>query len=305
MTKGDAAIVLGVSAVLAIVGAAETLLGGAFIFLPIFCTAAVLIVVLEVYRRLWDAYRRQDERRVQDYRQIEALFSLFSTLQPRLPLPSMREWAASPDLLKKITELVLDTKPSLVVEASSGVSTLVIAYCLKRLGCGSVVSLEHDAKYAAVSRNLLSSHGLEDVATIVLAPLKECECDGSRWLWYDLHRLRLDRPIDLLIVDGPPNDVQKLSRYPALPLLYPHLSATATILLDDGAREDEREIVARWRKRFSRFAVEVLEMEKGAYLLRRQEAASTEHGAATLAVTRSPAVETEPASSSGKLEGLT
>ena len=42
--------------------------------------------------------------------------------------------------------------------------------------------------------------------------------------------------------------MQSLSRYPALPMLCPHLSPRALVIVDDGAREDEIEMVELWRE---------------------------------------------------------
>src|SRR5215510_16062551 len=127
----------------------------ALMILPVLSVMLTLMVLLEVYGRLSEklseTYRSLEQQRNQDYRQIESFFSLCFTLEPRLPLPNTRGWAASPDLLKKITEVILTERPSLVMEASSGVSTLVIAYCLKQLGQGRLISLEHDAKFAAIN----------------------------------------------------------------------------------------------------------------------------------------------------------
>ena len=79
---------------------------------------------------------------------------------------------------------------------------------------------------------------------------------------------RSDQPIDLLVVDGPPGNIQSLSRYPALPLLYRHLSDRSIVILDDGHRDDEKKIVALWEKEFSNLSPEFLDLEKGAYIIR-------------------------------------
>ncbi|MEY2831021.1 MAG: hypothetical protein RLZZ574_279, partial [Cyanobacteriota bacterium] len=183
--------------------------------------------------------------------QIESLFSIFFTLEPKLPLPTTRGWAASPDFLKEIISLIYRQKPQLVVEASSGVSTLIIAYCLKRLGSGKLISLEHEQKFAQATQNNLSLHGLDDIATVIHAPLVEVEINNAinntknntKWLWYDLTKIEIPDAIDMLIVDGPPGTTQKLARYPALPLLHKKLSRDAIIVLDDGARSDEGKII--------------------------------------------------------------
>jgi hypothetical protein len=72
-----------------------------------------------------------------------------------------------------------------------------------------------------------------------------------------------------LVVDGPPGNIQRLSRYPALPLLYGHLNDRSTIIVDDGRREDEREIVARWEKEFTHISATFLGLEKGAYIVHK------------------------------------
>lgn len=199
--------------------------------------------------------------------QIESLFSIFATLKPQFPLPTTRGWAASPDLLKEIISLIHRQKPQLVVEASSGVSTLIIAYCLQRLGTGKLISLEHEEKFAQLTQNNLSLHGLDDVATVIYAPLVEVEINGTKWLWYDLTKVEIPEAIDLLIVDGPPGTTQKLARYPAMPMLHNKLSKDAIILLDDGARSDERQIVEQWMTELKMSHSEYLPLEKGAYLI--------------------------------------
>jgi len=272
LTKPDAALVLIVSLLLLLVAVLGRSLKGdaALLLLPNLSAVVILVVLLELYRRLVELSVGHHRRRTRYYRQIESLFSLFFTLRPSLPLPSTVGRTALPDLLKKITELIFTEKPSLVVEAGSGVSTLVIAYSLRQLGKGHVVSLEHDPKYAAISQSLIASHGLEALATIVHAPLKGFEIEGQQRLWYDTDCLTLAEPIDLLVIDGPPGNL----RYPALPLLYKHLRNTATIILDDGRREDERRVVATWEKEFS-LSTEFLDTEKGAYVIHKIDPATS------------------------------
>jgi len=282
ITKKDGVLILSASlSILAMAVVGWSVIGeAALVILLTLSTMLMLFGLVEVYRRLTNrlsevneelqnGLRTQDWRRNQDYRQIESLLSLFFTIRPEFPLPDTRDWGASPDLLKKIVEIILLEKPAFTVEASSGVSTFVIAYCLKKVGRGKVVSLEHDAKYATISQNLISLHGLEEIATIVHAPLKEVEINGQKWLWYSTDCLSIDQPIDLLVVDGPPGNIQKLSRYPALPLLYRYLDHESNIILDDGRREDERNIVALWQREFSHITSDFLDNEKGAFVIHR------------------------------------
>ncbi|WP_179228526.1 class I SAM-dependent methyltransferase [Leptolyngbya ohadii] len=266
----------------------------------------LMAIALESYYRLYDLNYRQSEqiqalleqhdRRQKDYQQIEALFSLIPLLNLRHPLPSMRDWAASPDFLALIVSLIREHRPQLVVEASSGVSTLVSAYSLEAISLEAmrlaaiadsttqtqVISLEHESEYAIRNRNQIEQHGLQAIAKILDAPLETVSINQQEWFWY--RRLELaslmqntEKRIELLIIDGPPKDTQKLARYPALPLLWEWLSDEAIVLLDDADREDEREIVRRWQQEYSgkcRIDAQWIATEKGACILRIKKLSS-------------------------------
>ncbi|MBK7238666.1 MAG: class I SAM-dependent methyltransferase [Flavobacteriales bacterium] len=211
--------------------------------------------------------RSLEESRAQ-YLQIESILGLTWAIDPLIPLPSTRGWAASPDLLRAVYGHVLEEQPQLVVEASSGTSTIVIAYALKRLGNGNVIALEHEAEYAERTRQNIAAHGLSDHATVVLAPLVMQECKGETYEWYDLSKLQLPGTIDLLLVDGPPDTIRPMARYPAVPLLAEYFSAKIGVFLDDGGREDERRTAEQWASEFNAHSSEYLYLEKGGWLLR-------------------------------------
>jgi predicted O-methyltransferase YrrM len=237
-------------------------------FVPV---AAALIVMVLAFLQL-NTFRVTDNRLQQlknDYSQIESLFSLFSLLKIRCPLPPMREWAISPDFANLIVSLMYEHKPKVVVEASSGVSTLVIGYCLEQLGEGKVTALEHDERFAFVSTSNVIKHGLQSVAQVVHAPLTETFTDEQRWLWYDTSALKNVGAIEMLVIDGPPSNGRDISRYPALPVLFPFLKDDAIIILDDGARREEKDVVLRWLKSLGNLTVEEIQAEKGAIVLRK------------------------------------
>jgi hypothetical protein len=226
-----------------------------------------LVGLAMVLVAIYLSFRLHERRRLTDYWQLESYITLVATLKPEFPLPSTRDWAASPDLLKKVMEVVLRRSPKLVVEASSGTSTIVTALALRKLGRGGkVVSLEHDEKYAQLTRQTIDLHGLGEYATVVHAPLKDYDVRGTRFKWYDISRLQLDTPIDVLVVDGPPTWVQHMARYPAVPLLMDKLSKDATVIVDDGDRPDERQMVQEWSRMYGMDA-EYLHLEKGGYIL--------------------------------------
>lgn len=204
------------------------------------------------------------------YRQVEALTSLYGTLDIRIPLPSMRGWAVSPDFAREVARLVVEVKPRTIAELGSGVSTVIAAYALRSNGGGRIVSLEHDQEWFAKTARLIDEHGLTDIAEVVHAPLTRHTIAGADWRWYETRGVDGMGPVDLLVVDGPPCSLQPLARYPALPLLVGLLSDTAVIVLDDTNRPDERETVVRWEREYGPFTVEAPLTEKGCAILRRR-----------------------------------
>ncbi len=214
------------------------------------------------------AFRQQNELLVQ----TQYLLSIHSLIEFRQVLPAMGDWAISPDFAATLVALVTEQKPQLVIEAGSGVSTLLIGYCLQKQNLGGrVVALEHDRVYAEGSRAEVVRHGLEGVATVLYAPLRQYVLDGREFLWYDDAALRsLAGPIELLVIDGPPGALQPLSRYPAIPLLHNSLGERATVLLDDADRTDEIETVRRWCTEFPDLDARHLAHAKGTCLLNRR-----------------------------------
>jgi predicted O-methyltransferase YrrM len=203
------------------------------------------------------------------YKQLEALISITATLPLRAPLPPMRGWAISPDFGVLLISEVFRKKPRRVLELGSGVSTLLTAYSLEKNGLGRVVSFDHDLNYCEKSRAKISAHQLANIAEIVHAPLKEVQLKQGNWHWYDTAHLDCDFKIDLLVIDGPPGQIQNISRYPALPLLHEYFSDDIVILLDDAGRSDEKTIVEMWTREFPGFEQENIRAEKGAVVLRR------------------------------------
>jgi len=246
------------------------LLIGQLVLVPALAVIVGLLVALqfEVYRRL-----QRDLREGQHaYEQTEALFSLFASVRVRQPLPPMRGWAISPDFANVVVSLVRERRPRRVLELGSGVSTLIAGYCLQEIGAGSIVSLDHDEQFSRVSAANIARHGLQDIATIIHAPLTDSTLDGKTWRWYNpdaVTALAALGPIDMLIVDGPPYSAGHMARYPAVPIVFPLLSDNAVILVDDASRRDEQEMIALWRQRHGDLVEERVEAEKGAVILRR------------------------------------
>jgi predicted O-methyltransferase YrrM len=141
-------------------------------------------------------------------------------------------------------------RPKLIFELGSGSSTVLLAASARATGVGRVVSIEHDHDHLARTEQFLKQTDLSEYVELVAVPLREQDFGSLRLHWYDLapYLRGLNEKIDLLFVDGPPGKLQTFSRYPALPVLIPHLAPNALILVDDGLREDETTIVEMWRE---------------------------------------------------------
>ena len=218
---------------------------------------------------LMNIYQRQQVENYQHYRQIEALLSLQTTLKMRYALPPLRLWSISPDFGLLLAEQVRQQRPTHIVELGSGASTLVLAYALEAVGSGRLISIEHNEEFVERTRRDLDRHGLAQWVTVVHAPLTDVTDDEATYRWYDIpDDMDLDG-IDMLIVDGPPVEGQKMVRYPALPMLFEHLAEGALVIVDDYLRADEHRAVNRWLEEFDVETVETLANEKGAAILRK------------------------------------
>ena len=228
-------------------------------------------LTLETVRRLGARVEREVKNEIKlTFRQLEALQNLTAVLPPNDVLPATRGWAASPDLLMVLVDLVVSERPSLVVECGSGASTLWLALAMRRFGVdGRVVALDHDAVFGAKTRDLLARHDVSDLAEVRDAPLESFSIDGETYSWYARRAWEDLKGIDLLFVDGPPATTGHQARYPALPLLSGLLSPAATAVLDDLVVPDMQKVLQLWLDAYPDFGSEILPLEKQAAVLRR------------------------------------
>lgn len=201
--------------------------------------------------------------RQHDTNQVEALLWLYSRFTPQVNLPAMRGVAGSPDFLKVIVEYCTLKQPAVIVEASSGVSSIILSEWLMHTGSPARHhALDHLEKYADLTREKVRNPHSQ----VWHAPLVEHLIDGKAWKWYDMSALEKVEQIDMLVIDGPTEDIQPLARYPALPLLRDKLSPAAVIILDDANRASERAIIQRWQQEFG-LQAKFIPTEKGACVL--------------------------------------
>ncbi len=202
----------------------------------------------------------------ENIKQIETLIPLYSKLEIKKKLPFTQGYAASPDFLYLIVEIINKNKPQLVLEAGSGVSTVISCYALKKYSNGKIYSLDHDKKYLDNTKKEIINHNLNDYSKIIYAPLKKYK-DGN--IWYDTEKINNIDNIDFFIIDGPPIKFSKNIRYLAIPLLFKKMKKGSIIILDDAKRIEEKNIVALWRKEFDCFDFRYVNNSKGAYIIEK------------------------------------
>jgi predicted O-methyltransferase YrrM len=204
--------------------------------------------------------------------QLQSVLDIRAAVRADLPLPPFGSPMIEADCGSVIVRHILKYRPGLIVEAGSGSSTVLAASCLKQIGAGKVVALEHLKPWAELAHQNLQSLGLAEYGCVRYAPLERQQCNGLEYEWFAAGAQQFDRPIDLLFVDGPPSGgaAAPLSRFPVLPLLARHLNDQAWVIVDDTRRRDSRRMLERWRTLFADWGFEerILPTKRGTGLIR-------------------------------------
>lgn len=191
-----------------------------------------------------------------------------------LPLPIGGGWALTGDSAALLAREVLERKPATILELGSGASTLILGQILRKAGTGRLLSVDHDRTWADQTRRYVDLLGLGEVVTVIEAPLASIPVQGKTYHWYDIPARDLDDlgPVDLLLVDGPPQrrDSPDHARYPAFPLLRDRLSPHALIFVDDAHRTAESEMVERWTKEAAEWKPSWFDTIDGVCILTRE-----------------------------------
>ncbi|HUQ10938.1 MAG TPA: hypothetical protein VM146_11540 [Steroidobacteraceae bacterium] len=148
-------------------------------------------------------------------------------------------WSAQLEFLEASLRATRETDGP-ILECGSGLSTLLIGAVAQSRGV-RVWSLEHEPKWADRVHRYLRKYRMHSV-TLCMAPIRSF----GDFDWYSLTSLQtIPGKISLVICDGPPGGTRG-GRYGLVPVMLDKLRADCTILLDDGARDEERAIAARW-----------------------------------------------------------
>ena len=205
----------------------------------------------ELSKRFDSSDRQAIKHRDKGASQVAGVIGVYSTLKPKTPYPSFGGFAISGDCALRLLSLIFTEKPRWIIEAGSGLSTVLVAQALELIGGeGHVISLEHEKKWLDLSNTMLAEHNVSHRATIVHAPLVDTQIGDEVFRWYDVTGAPLPDQSQIIFVDGPPSATGPMARYPALHKLYDHLAETGVLLMDDADRPDERSAVERWKEEF-------------------------------------------------------
>ncbi len=181
-------------------------------------------------------------------------------------IPYAKYWSAGADFLGLIVRHCQHARPSVILECSSGLTTLMLARCCQLNGHGHVYSLENGEDYVQVTRDALNRYGLGQTASVIHAPLEAVSLVDRSFQWY-VNAGIPEAGIDMLVIDGPSGFIQRHSRYPAVPMLVGGFAEPCVVYLDDAARPDERESVARWLEEYPLARHQFVETERGCSIL--------------------------------------
>lgn len=245
--------------------AAILLFTGTGFYIYLIVVSVFFIIVTQFH-----IYRIQNRAREYDLFKIQCINTLVKLLPLRAPLPPMTSWAATPELATHLFRCIQQYKPKHIVELGSGVTTLISGYSLEKFGInGKIISFDHDERYARKTRDEINLHDLSDRIELRVAPLEMCTIDNQNWKWYSTNKLKFEKKIDLLLIDGPPVKTQKNARYPAIPILYEHLNDQAIIIMHDTDRDPESSSIKKWLFQFDDLKTENLYSEKGITVLKK------------------------------------
>lgn len=201
-------------------------------------------------------------------RETEALLQLIPRSPAEVLLPPSGKWALNARSLAHLVDIVTRERPSTILELGSGTSTVWLAHLLAGSGA-RIVSIDHSHEFAQLTSAELQRHGLAGAVDLRVAPL--VEIDGDR-RWYDRQVFADVSPIDLVLIDGPPEATGPMARFPAFDALRDQLGDTALILLDDSDRADETAAIEQWLASDPTLSREDHEVSRLAVLRRRPSA---------------------------------
>ncbi len=205
------------------------------------------------------------------YAQFASLLNIRDIIGPDVvALGPLRGWAISPDSLEIILRDLHPRNAPKVLEFGAGESTIAISAMLKRMGCGSLITVEHDVYFAEKIIGRIKKTDLQMYSTIQIVPMRKY---GTRlglpeFTSYDLSDVDVD--FDLALIDGPiMHQFGAATRSVPLDWCVNRLRNDCVIYLHDAARSEEASIVKGSKNKWLNVDLEMIGTEKGLLRLGR------------------------------------
>lgn len=247
--------------------------------IPVFISVAIVVGTAHYWKMLHIKTMHDELNQVKNrlsllgdsITETQGLVQLTALNQP-YPMPFGGSWALTPDAAALLAREIFIRRPDIIVELGSGVSTLMVGRLLQQMGCGHLISLDHDPGWAEETRRNILANGLQDYVEVLDAPLTRQQFDGKDFDWYQIpEQLRHINNIDMVTVDGPPQTIDSalLARYPALPAFAAQFSEHAVMFIDDAKRETEREMINLWLQNYPEWKSKMIDTIPGTCVLER------------------------------------
>ncbi len=167
-------------------------------------------------------------------------------------------WTLDRSVLRLLWALVHEICPRHVMEFGSGLSTRVLANAAKAAGAEtSISSVDHDPEFGAEAARRFEEQGGGGRVALQIAPLVVRAYGGELVPAYDIDKARLacSDPVDLGLIDGPPEPLG--GRAGTLYQIMQYARPGTLVLLDDADRPGEQAALNQWQDALGA-AIEVL-----------------------------------------------
>lgn len=154
-----------------------------------------------------------------------------------------------------------------ILECGSGLSTLIVGAVASVVG-KELYSLEHHAGWRDKVQAAWKRFGLNSV--VHLPPTRLISYGD--FVWYDVAPLNIPGGLTLVICDAPPHSTPG-GRSGLLPVMRTQFAPGCRVLMDDGIRQAEQDIVRNWQADFGGTVTEDL-TGKGILVYQPAESAS-------------------------------
>lgn len=185
------------------------------------------------------------------------MLSLLSPLVSGWSYLPMTNWSAGPEYYAHICNDLIINKKESVIEAGSGISTILMARLIKKNNLKTkIISIDHDPIWQNVIAHCLETDGIAENVQFICSPLAQ----QGEYSWYDKSKIVLPENFvtDTIVIDGPIGNAP-MARYEAIPFLKKYLSSECyTIYLHDTDRPDEQETIRRWLEILPNSAVQTM-----------------------------------------------